>query len=194
MIDIDVNISSSLTEIDVDVNITPTVEEQQTPERGSIWRVRRERWLAGAPSGERTPPRWDDLPRVSEERLPAGWSRAPTLLGTLPGARQRPASRARSSVGRAPPWHGGGRRFDPDRVHPTFPLVRACFGRSRSPAASAPGHARDTSGTHLSGRRAPAGPRDRARRGPVRRPGTSRPAGRADPRRGSGTGARTGPG
>lgn len=28
--------------------------------------------------------------------------------------------RARSSAGRAPAWHAGGRRFDPDRVHHSF--------------------------------------------------------------------------
>ena len=35
------------------------------------------------------------------------------------------SSRARSSLGRAPPWHGGGSRFDPGRVHPDGALKGA---------------------------------------------------------------------
>jgi hypothetical protein len=33
---------------------------------------------------------------------------------------QRPSLWGRSSVGRAPEWHSGGRRFDPDRLHQTM--------------------------------------------------------------------------
>lgn len=37
--------------------------------------------------------------------------------------------RARSSAGRAPAWHAGGRKFDPCRVHHfnLYPLVRVGF-------------------------------------------------------------------
>ncbi len=43
---------------------------------------------------------------------------------------------ARSSLGRAPPWHGGGNRFDPGRVHP-FPsstLLLAMAARPLCPS------------------------------------------------------------
>ncbi|CAN5524209.1 hypothetical protein BH24ACT26_BH24ACT26_16090 [soil metagenome] len=51
--------------------------------------------------------------------------------------------RARSSTGRAPPWHGGGRRFDSDRVHPRRsgerPLLVPAEVVGSTPIGSTPG-------------------------------------------------------
>src|SRR5918997_2410652 len=47
---------------------------------------------------------------------------APCLAILAPAARIAWASRARSSVGRAPPSHGGGHEFESRRVHSENPL------------------------------------------------------------------------
>src|ERR671917_475497 len=47
---------------------------------------------------------------------------APCLAILAPAARIAWASRARSSVGRAPPSHGGGHEFESRRVHSEIPL------------------------------------------------------------------------
>ena len=47
---------------------------------------------------------------------------APCLAIRVPAARIAEASRARSSVGRAPPSHGGGQGFESPRVHSRNPL------------------------------------------------------------------------
>src|SRR5215218_7508211 len=50
---------------------------------------------------------------------------APCLAIRGPAARIAEASGARSSVGRAPPSHGGGQGFESPRVHSSSPLRQA---------------------------------------------------------------------
>src|SRR5271170_4968673 len=53
-----------------------------------------------------------------ELRRPRTTSRAGSVAEELRIRRYTfTAPRAHSSAGRAPPWHGGGRRFEPDWVH-----------------------------------------------------------------------------
>ena len=59
---------------------------------------------------------------------------APSLAIRGPAARIAEAPGARSSVGRAPPSHGGGHEFESRRVHSRFPLnKRRIRLQSRSP-------------------------------------------------------------
>jgi hypothetical protein len=68
-------------------------------------------------------------------------------------------SGARSSLGRAPPWHGGGNRFDPGRVHKRQRLERRPYPWA-DPVGSTKGSAWSADPTH--GRRQPV----RSRSGP----------------------------
>jgi hypothetical protein len=60
---------------------------------------------------------------------------APCLAIQAPAARIAEASRARSSVGRAPPSHGGGHEFESRRVHSENPG----FARQRGHIGEDPG-------------------------------------------------------
>jgi hypothetical protein len=56
----------------------------------------------------------------------------------LPVAEGQQLTRARSSVGRAPPSHGGGHEFESRRVHFLFPSICRGNGRSESRASNIP--------------------------------------------------------
>ena len=55
--------------------------------------------------------------------MPAATSFAPCLAIRTPAATIAEALWARSSVGRAPPSHGGGHEFESRRVHSIFPWI-----------------------------------------------------------------------